>query len=145
VTEATATIRPGEGAGRAADEWRARLLRRALKLDAVASGTLGVLALIAAPVLEGPLGVPRAVLWPVALLVVAYAAFVWMVASAPSVSRTGAWAAVGLNALWVAGSVAVVVAGWLPLTVLGTVVVLAQAIAVAILAELQLLGLGRAR
>jgi hypothetical protein len=50
-----------------------------------------------------------------------------------------------LNALWVVASVAVVGAGWLPLTVLGPVFVLAQAIAVAILTELQLLGLGRTR
>jgi hypothetical protein len=145
VTEATATIRTGEEVDRAAGGGRGRLLRRALKLDAVASGTLGVLSLIAAPALEGPLGVPRAVLWPVALYVVAYAAFVWTVASASSVSRSGAWTAVVLNALWVVGSVAVVVFGWLPLTVLGTVLVLVQAIAVAILAELQVLGLGRAR
>ena len=55
-----------------------------------------------------------------------------------------AWAAVELNLLWVVGSVGLVAAGWLPLTVLGTVFVLAQAVGVLSFVALQMLGLRRA-
>jgi uncharacterized protein YjeT (DUF2065 family) len=52
---------------------------------------------------------------------------------------------IGLNALWVAASLALVAAGWLPLTTPGVAMTLAQAGAVAVLTELQVLGLRRAR
>jgi hypothetical protein len=42
--------------GRAVDEDRNGLLRLVLKLDAVASGALGVLSLVASPALERPAG-----------------------------------------------------------------------------------------
>lgn len=126
-------------------EHRGRLLRLALKLDAVASGGLGVLSLAAAPLLENLLGTPPALLWPVGLFLVGYAAAIWIAASRPNVSRPTAWAVVVLNLLWVVGSVVAVAAGWLTLTILGTAFVLAQAAAVALFADLQFLGLRRAR
>ena len=128
-----------------AGEDRSRLLRLALKLDAVASGALGALLLAAGPVLEGLLGTPRPVLVPVGLFLVTYAAAVWFVGSRPSISRSAAWTVVGLNLLWVVGSIAIVAAGWSALTTLGIAFLLAQAAVVAIFADLQFLGLRRAR
>ncbi|MDQ3222974.1 MAG: hypothetical protein M3Q75_05805 [Gemmatimonadota bacterium] len=52
---------------------------------------------------------------------------------------------VAINLVWVLGSVALVVAGRFPLTVLGLAFVLAQAAAVALFAALQFLGLRRSR
>ena len=124
---------------------RDRLLRLALKLDAVASGTLGGLALVAGPLLDGLLGVPTALLQAVGLFLAAYAAALWIVASRPGVSRSAAWTVVALNLLWAAASVAVLANGWLPLTGLGTAFVLLQAGAVALFADLQIIGLRRAR
>ena len=49
------------------------------------------------------------------------------------------------NLVWVAASVLAAVAGWWSPTTLGTLLVVAQAAAVALFAELQLTGLRRAR
>ena len=123
----------------------AGLLRLALRLDAAASGAMGLLALVAGPVFDALLGVPRAVSWPVGLFLVAFATVLWVTASRPSVSRPIVWAVIVLNALWVVASAAVVAFGWLPLTGLGIAFDLVQAVAVALFARLQTLGLRRAR
>ena len=125
----------------AAAEERIHLLRLALKLDAAASGALGVLALAAGPLLDDLLDAPLALLWPTGLFLVAYAAAIWTAASRPAVSRPAARSVVMLNLLWVVASVVTVVAGWFSLNGLGTAFVLAQAAAVALFAGLQFLGL----
>jgi len=120
------------------------MLRVALRLDAAASGALGLLALAAAPLLESRLGVPGALLMPVGAALLVWASGLALAASRPTISRPAAWSVIGLNVLWVAASAAAVAAGWLPLTALGTAFVLAQAVAVAAFADLQFLGLRRA-
>lgn len=72
------------GPGRSANENRDSLLRLALKLDAVASGALGVLVLLAAGTVLGDqrpfvllLGTPLALLVSGGIFLLAYAAFVW--------------------------------------------------------------------
>jgi hypothetical protein len=121
------------------------LLRLALRVDAVASGALGLLSLVAAPALSELLGPPSTLLWPTGLFLVAYAAALWAAAARPRVNRPFAWAVIVGNTLWVVASVAVVVVGPFALTVLGVAVVLAQAAAVALFADLQFLGLRRAQ
>lgn len=121
------------------------LLRLALRLDAVASGALGLLTLAAGPAFDELLGTPWAVLWPVGLFLVAYAAMLWVAAARPRVNRPVVWAVIAGNALWAVASVAVVAGGWVALTGLGAAFVLAQAVAVALFAELQILGLRRAQ
>jgi hypothetical protein len=132
------------GLGGSPEESRG-LLRPALKLDAAASGALGVLALAAGTVLDGLLGTPLALLVPVGLFLVVFAAFVWGVGARRRINRKAAWAVVAVNALWVLASVVVLLAGWFPLTVLGVAFVLAQAAAVFLFAYLQLLGLRRGK
>ena len=136
--------------GPSASKNRDGLLRLALKLDAAATGALGVLVLLAAGTVLGDqrpfvllLGTPLALLVPLGLFLVAYAAFVWGVGDRRRINRTGAWVVVVVNLLWVLGSVALVVAGWLPLTALGAAFVLVQGAAVALFAVLQFLGLHR--
>jgi hypothetical protein len=120
------------------------LLRLALRVDALASGGPGLLAVVAAPALEDLLGPPAALLWPTGAALVAWAAGLWIAASRPIVSRAAAWTIVALNALWALDSLATVALGWLPLTALGSALVLAQAVAVAVFAEVQVVGLRRA-
>ena len=133
------------GLRRSADEKGSRLLPVALKLDAVASGALGILSLAAGPLLRDLLGAPLALLWPAGLFLVVYAAAIWTIASRPGISRSAAASVVALNLLWVVVSIMAVAAGWLSLTALGTAFVLVQAAAVALFAELQVLGLRRSR
>jgi hypothetical protein len=123
---------------------RTTFLRRSLQLDGIASGLCGVLLLAAAaPVsalmgLAGP-GIARVV---GALLMVYSAALLYNGARA-RVSRAEAMAAVVLNAGWVVGSAALILAG--PLTVLGNLAVAAVAAAVLLFAVLEVVGLARLR
>ena len=133
------------GLGASAGEQRDGLLRLSLKLDAAASGALGILTLVAGTVLDGLLGTPLALLVPVGLFLVAFAAFVWVVGTRPRINGTAAWSVVAVNLFWVLASIALVAAGPLPLTILGVAFVLAQAMAVFLFADLQFLGLRRAR
>ncbi len=63
------------GLGQPVGEGRDGLLRLALKLDALAAA-VGVLSTVAGPVLDDLLGDPLALLLPVGLFLLAYAAFV---------------------------------------------------------------------
>jgi hypothetical protein len=121
-----------------------RFLRGALNLDAVASGGLGVVLAAGGALLDGPLGIPASVLVPVGVFLVAFAACLWFLGSRPRVSRPAVGVVAAGNVAWVAASVAAAAAGWWSPTTLGTVVVLAQAAAVALFAGLQLSGLRRA-
>jgi hypothetical protein len=78
------------------------------------------------------------------VFLVAYAAALWYIGSRPQVSRPAVWVVVVGNLGWVAASVVAAAAGWWSPTALGTVVLLAQAAAVALFAELQFTGLRRA-
>ena len=124
---------------------RERLLRRSLQLDAAASGALGVLLAAGGAVLDGPLGIPAALLVPVGGFLVLYGAALWLLGIRPRLSRPAVKVVVAGNLVWVAASIVAAVAGWWSPTTLGTVLVAAQAAAVALFAELQLTGLRRAR
>ncbi len=127
-----------------AEEDRGGLLRLVLKLDAAASGALGILSLAAGPALDGLLGTPLALLWPVGLFLVAWAAALWVIASRPRIGRTAVRVVILLNLLYAVDGVVIVAAGWLPLTALGTAFVLFQAAGVALFAAAQLYALQKA-
>lgn len=131
-------------AGAVASGAGARMLRAFLKLDALASGLLGALLAAAGAVLAEVLGLPVALLVPAGLGLVAYAGWLWYVATRPTVPRGAAWAVILLNELWVVASVVVVVAGWFSLTALGTGFVLGQAVVVVGFAAGQFAALRRA-
>ena len=124
---------------------RDRPLRLALRLDAAASGAVGVLLAVGGALLDDPLGIPAAVLVPVGGFLLAYAAGLWLLGSRPRPSHPAVRVVVAGNLLWVAASVVAVVAGWWSPTGAGTAFLLLQAAAVAVFAELQVTGLRRAR
>jgi hypothetical protein len=66
-----------------ADQGRGRLLRLSVRLDAAASGGLGVLLAAGGALLDQLLGVPAAVLVGVGGFLVAYAAALWLIGSRP--------------------------------------------------------------
>lgn len=121
---------------------RGALLVRWIRLDALVSGTSGLVAAAGAVALDGVLGVSAAFLVALGIFLLGYAALLLLLArrGAPT---TGAKAVIAGNALWVAASVVAVVADWLTLATAGTVVALAQAAAVALIAEAQWVGLRR--
>jgi hypothetical protein len=119
------------------------LLRLALIADAVASGATGLLMLGGAGFLAGLLGLPTDLLRYAGLALLPFVAFVAFVGTRAEISRSAVTLIVIVNAAWVVGSIALLLSGWVAPTVLGYAFVLAQAIAVAILAELQWIGLRR--
>ena len=125
------------------------LLRTMLQLDGVASGAMGVAFLAGSAFLTGgaaldeALGLPSTLLWVVGAFLVPYAAALFVLASRPEINRVAAWTIVVGNLVWTVDSVLLAVAGWYDVTLLGEVIVLAQAIAVLGFAGLQYLGLRR--
>lgn len=130
--------------GRSTNENRDGLLRLVLKLDAVASGALGALSVAASPVMDDLLSTPLALLVSVGAFLVIWAAALWVLASRPQISRTAVCSVIGLNLLYAAGAIVVAMAGWFPLSALGTAFVLTQAAAVALAAAAQFYALRRA-
>ncbi|MDL5158211.1 hypothetical protein [Actinomycetospora termitidis] len=112
-------------------------LRRVLLLDAAASGALGVLGAAGSSALDDLLGLPAALLLGVGVFLVVYALGLVVLSRLATVPRGLTWVVVLGDGAWVLASVALVVGIWSDLTVLGAVVVLAQAAAVAVFAELQ--------
>jgi len=115
-------------------------LRRALKIDALVCATVGLVTAGGAAALDGVLGIPAGWLFGIGVLLVGCgAALAWMSASATPAPFGRA--AVAANLVWAVASVIVIVAGWWPLTTAGVAVVIAQAVAVVALADLEYVGL----
>ncbi len=117
------------------------LLRLALRLDAVVTGANGAAYLLAAGPLAELLGLPAGVLRGVGAFLLVYAAAVGLVARRPVGSAVRA--VIGANALWAAGSVAVVVADLGTPSTPGAVWLVLQAAVVAAFAVAQAAGLRR--
>lgn len=117
------------------------LLRRALLADAVISGAAALLLLAGAGMLTELLGLPVPLMRYAGLLLVPFVALVAFVGTRADISRGAAWAIVAINVAWVAGSLLLLISGWVAPTLPGYVFVIAQAAAVGIFAELQWIGL----
>jgi hypothetical protein len=118
-------------------------LRRALMLDAVASGATALLVIAAAAPLQGLLDLPEALLRGAGLVLIPYVALVAFAATRETVSPAAVWCVIGANALWAAASGLLLVSGWVAPNVLGYAFVIGQAAVVALLGELQYVGLTR--
>lgn len=116
---------------------RPTTLRRAILLDATASGVMGLLLLVGAGLLAEPLGLPAGLLrWAGVILVPFAAGLVWT-ASRSNISRESVRAIVALNVVWAVGTPLLLLTGWVSPTFLGELFVLVQAVAVAGFAYLE--------
>ena len=118
-------------------------LRRALLLDAAASGATALLVIVAAGLLEGLLGLPAALLRGAGLVLVPYVAFVIYAGTREAIPRPAVWTIITANALWAFASVLLLLSGLVAPTLLGYAFVIGQAAVVALLGELQYIGLRR--
>jgi hypothetical protein len=118
-------------------------LRRALMLDAVASGAAGLLMIAGAGLLEGFLGLPAALLRGAGLVLAPYVGFVIWAGTREAISRPAVWTIIAANALWAVASGLLLVSGLVAPTALGHAFVIGQALVVALLGELQYAGLRR--
>lgn len=118
-------------------------LRRALLLDAIASGATALLVIVAAGFLDGLLGLPAALLRGAGLVLVPYVAFVIYAGTREMISRPAVWSIITANALWALASILLLLSGLVAPTLLGYAFVIGQAAVVALLGELQYIGLRR--
>jgi hypothetical protein len=119
------------------------LLRRALLTDATLTAIAGIALVLAA----GPLGtfleLPAAVLRIAGVIFIPFAAFAGWLGTRSRVRRTLVFVVIALNALWAVESVLLLLSGWVETTLLGECFVGGQALIVAVLAEVEFLGLRR--
>jgi hypothetical protein len=118
-------------------------LRNVLLIDAAASGATALLLTGGAGLLDGLLGLPVALMREAGLILVPYVAFVAWVGTRETVARGPVWTIIAANALWAIASAGLLVSGLVAPTLLGTAFVIAQAVVVALLGELQYVGLRR--
>ena len=116
-------------------------LSRALLADAVFSGVSAVGLTFGAGVLAAFLNLPEALLRESGLFLIAYSAFVGWLGTRQSMLKALVWLVIIGNAAWTLGSIALLFSGAVNPNLLGTIVVVAQAIATGVFAELQYVGL----
>ncbi|KUL97291.1 hypothetical protein DK26_00995 [Bosea sp. WAO] len=116
-------------------------LRNVLALDAAACAATGLLLSLGAGALAGLLGLPAEFLRGAGLVLLPCAAALAFLASRARLPRLAVYAVIGINILWVADSILVLVADWFQPTTLGVAFVLAQAAIVAVVTELEVIGL----
>ncbi len=122
----------------------ASFLRRVLRTDAVVSGATGLLMLGGATFLTRFLALPEPLLRSAGLVLLPYAAFVAYIATRERLARPAVWAVIIANALWTTDSIMLLLSGWVVPNALGYAFVIAQALVVAVFAELQYIGIRRA-
>lgn len=119
-------------------------LRNVLLADAAVSGAAGILMIAGAGLLGPLLGLPSELLFWAGIALVPFVAMLLVVARQPAVQRLVLVDIIAINALWVVASFCMLLSGLVSPNLLGIAFVSAQALTVALLAELQFVGFRRA-
>jgi len=119
------------------------LLTRVLWADVAISGPFGLLLALGAGPVGDLLDLPETLLRAAGIVLLPIVAFIAWVASRTAPPRWAVLAVVDVNALWAVTSVILLLAAGLSPNALGIAFVVAQAVAVAVIAELQYIGLRR--
>jgi hypothetical protein len=120
-----------------------QLLRRALLADAIFSGVAAVGLTLGAGAFAALLNLPEALLRESGLFLIAYTALVGWLGTRASVPKALVVLVVVGNAAWTLASIALLFSGAVSPNLLGELVVVAQAIATGVFAELQYIGMRR--
>jgi hypothetical protein len=118
-------------------------LSRALLADAVFSGVSAVGLTLGAGLLAPFLNLPEALLRETGLFLIAYTALAGWLGTRSSIPKVLVLIVVAGNAAWTLASIALLFSGAVSPNLLGEIVVVAQAIATGVFAELQYVGLRR--
>ena len=116
-------------------------LSRALLADAIFSGVSAVGLTLGAGLLAPFFDLPEALLRETGLFLIAYTALVGWLGTRSSVLKVLVMIVVAGNAAWTLASIALLFSGAVSPNLLGEIVVVAQAIATGVFAELQYVGL----
>jgi len=120
-----------------------QFLRQVLAADAVTGALAGFAMTAGADLLAPVLNLNRDILFYGGIALAPFVVFLAWLALQPQPPRTGVMTIIVLNALWVIGSVALLVTGIEQPNALGYGFVIAQAVAVGVYAELEYIGLKR--
>jgi hypothetical protein len=118
-----------------------QLLRRALLADAIFSGVSALGLTFGAGALASLLNLPEALLRETGLFLIAYTALVGWLGTRQAVPKALVVLVVAGNAAWTIASIALLFSGAVTPNLPGEIVVVAQAIATGVFAELQYVGL----
>ena len=121
------------------------MLRNALLLDGLLSGVTGLLLVLAAGWLGAFLELPRLLLLVAGSAALPFAALLVWLSNRAEISRQAIWAVIAVNAVWVIDSLLLLVIGWVSPNLFGYAFVIARALAIGLLAELQWFGLKHSR
>ena len=116
-------------------------LRRALIADAIFSGAAALGFTVGAGAFAVLFNLPEVVLREVGLFLIAYAAFVGWLCSRQTMMKALVLLVIVGNTAWTLGSIALLFSGSVLPNALGMAMVVAQAIATGVFAELQYIGL----
>ncbi len=116
-------------------------LRRVLVLDAVSCAGMGLLLLTCNGWLSGLLSLPAGLLAEASLVLLPFAALLAFLSTRDRMPRVAVWAVIVVNAIWVIDSVLLLFTGWVQPNLLGHAFVAGQAAFVAVIAELEYIGL----
>ncbi|MEX1153807.1 hypothetical protein [Parvibaculum sp.] len=118
--------------------------RHAVLADAAASAAYCALFIAASGLVAQLTGLPAGFVFWIGVALLPWAAALALIGRAETPAAGAVETVIAGNALWVVASIAVLALGVFDLNALGVTFVVAQAVVVAILAELQFLGLRRA-
>jgi hypothetical protein len=116
-------------------------LRRALLADAIFSGVAALGFTFGGGAFATLFNLPEALLRETGLFLIAYAALVGWLAARAAVPKPLVLLVVVGNAAWTVGSIALLLSGAVSPNIAGELMVIAQAIATGVFAELQFVGL----
>ena len=118
-------------------------LRRAIQGDAIITGAMAALLVAGAGFLSPLLNLPVGFLREVGIFLVVYAALVGFLGTRELMPKLAVWLVIAANAIWAIDSIALLFTNWVSPNLLGQAFVVAQALSVAAIAELQYIGLKR--
>lgn len=119
----------------------ATFLRRILVLDAVSCAGLALLLMTFDGWLSGALNLPVALLQQAAIVLLPFAVLLAFLSTRARLPRAAVWAVIVANAIWAIDSIVLLFTGWVQPSLLGYLFVAGQAAFVAVVVELEYIGL----
>ena len=116
-------------------------LRRVLVLDAVSCAGMGLLLLTCSAWLAELLSLPAGLLTEAALVLLPFAMLLTFLSTRARLPRAAVWAVIVVNAIWAIDSIVLLFTGWVQPNLLGYLFVAGQGAFVAVMAELEYVGL----
>ncbi|WP_283134402.1 hypothetical protein [Rhizohabitans arisaemae] len=119
------------------------MLAKVIKIDMLLCAAFGVLLIAAAGLVGDLMNLPVPLVRWAGVVLLPVAAFLGYLASRRVPPRGGVLAIIAINALWAVDSIVLLFTGWIDPNPFGVVFIVAQALLVAGIAEMQYLGLRR--